>query len=807
MITQNEFVTEVEKWNNDKNVVHVRIPENDEHCVKLQFSKSSFKVNLPKTRNESYIVEFDGKARLAWIDELNMYCITKSGQVTPTKLISILHKQVQKLRDEDLKDPEIVQLTTLDNGIDASLSFDLEKYKKIKEIESLLSTSKSQIFTKSKSVSSSMFNQSIVGKMVTNEFMELWEIGKKKHQFTINVVDNNVYHWKIKFSNFQNKKLKDSLDELNKKFSYDFIEVDVHIHDTLYPNYPPVIKVIRPRLMNSLMHRLSNTKMLQLDYWTPTRSMTFVVNKLYSLLDKFSDVITDCDLNDSTKHPNGAFLKVEQILLDLASQVGVDSVPDIDDEKYENFSKNITPDVKTTKYSSTKSTVWASGTGYGHSSTTTWNVDAYLKSVEERDKLVQSNIAKLITELQECEQNKNDIIVVYDAVKHSVLINYLKSQLNGVTLLEINKHRPLFNLLFNLISNLANEHGINMFYDKDSKSLFEMFSELNTTCATLTKYKAGSDDSDDELIGMIMNVFSMVQSCYDVYMAEQISQENKRKEQQEEKITLEKAYVNKMKELRDKDEEYKIIDTNYHYQQNFNKDKGYSMPKEVIKRIRNEFAAFNSLPIDYGAIIISRSDKDYMSAVRTLMTGPEDTPYDCGVFLFDTYINTNFPNSPPNVWFLNTGGVRFNPNLYDQGKVCLSILGTWGGDKGGESWHKDNSHLIQIYTSILAQILIEKPYFNEPGYETNYNNASGLAQSETYNQDIRLYTMKHAMLDLIRNPKAYPQFTDVITAHFTMKKEKVIKVCTKWTEMATPNNKEKYQTVLNSIKVELENLK
>ena len=28
---------------------------------------------------------------------------------------------------------------------------------------------------------------------------------------------------------------------------------------------------------------------------------------------------------------------------------------------------------------------------------------------------------------------------------------------------------------------------------------------------------------------------------------------------------------------------------------------------------------------------------------------------------------------------LSGGKVRFNPNLYNDGKVCLSILGTWAG--------------------------------------------------------------------------------------------------------------------------------
>ena len=822
------FISEIDRWNADRNIVHARVTDS-KYIVKLQFQKTSFKVNLSENRSDPYVVEFDGKARLPWIEELNLYCISKQGQMNPTKLINILYKQVQKMKDEDIKEPEIVQLSSLD--VDTTLGFDLEKYKKTKEIDALIPTSKSQIFisnnnnNKNKTTNTNLFNQSIVGKLVTNEYMELWELSKKKHQFTIDFVDNNVYHWKIKFNTFANPKLKESLNAIQKKFSYECIEIDIHIHDTLYPNYPPVVKIIRPRLMNSLMHRISNTKMIQLDYWTPARSMSFVINKIHALLEKHAEISVDTELNDVAKYPHGAFLKIENILLDLATQVGTDHLPDIDDEKdekYENFTKSAKPDNTNnnnnnnnnlnSRYKNTpKNTVWAAGTGYGHGGSSTWNVEAYLKSAEERDKLIQSNIGKLITELQDCENNKTDISVVYNALKHSVLISYLKTTFEGVTLLEINKHRGLYNLIFNLISNLANEHGIYLFYEKEGRSLYDMLNELNTTCVSVSKYKS-MDNSDDDLIGMITNVFGMVKICYEALLTDQFAEAKKKETQEAEKITKEKEYVNKMKELRDKDidndnhNEYKLIGTNFHYQKQFDNDKSHAMSKDVMKRIRNEFASFNSLPIDYAAIIISRPDKDYMTAVRTLMTGPADTPYECGVFLFDTYINNNFPAGPPNVWYLNTGGVRFNPNLYAEGKVCLSILGTWGGDRGGESWHKDNSHLIQIYTSILSQILIEKPYFNEPGYET-YNNSSAMATAEDYNQNIRLYTMKHAMLDLIRNPKAYQQFEDVILAHFAMKKEKVIEVCTKWTNMASASRKDDYQKTLDAIKVELNKLK
>lgn len=39
---------------------------------------------------------------------------------------------------------------------------------------------------------------------------------------------------------------------------------------------------------------------------------------------------------------------------------------------------------------------------------------------------------------------------------------------------------------------------------------------------------------------------------------------------------------------------------------------------------------------------------------------------------------------------LSTGGgkVRFNPNLYDNGYICLSLLGTWPGRNKKEEWSK-----------------------------------------------------------------------------------------------------------------------
>lgn len=73
------------------------------------------------------------------------------------------------------------------------------------------------------------------------------------------------------------------------------------------------------------------------------------------------------------------------------------------------------------------------------------------------------------------------------------------------------------------------------------------------------------------------------------------------------------------------------------------------------------------------AIIVANS--------KIMIAGPDGTPYAGGLFEFDCLIPLEYPHKPPLMHLRTTGGgtVRFNPNLYNCGKVCLSLLGTWPG--------------------------------------------------------------------------------------------------------------------------------
>ncbi|AYV84593.1 MAG: ubiquitin-conjugating enzyme E2 [Hyperionvirus sp.] len=801
------FIAECKVWNSKKKLIDsfVAGDDKDKERVVLVFDKVAIVVTCPKSEKDAYVVESRGK-QYKWIDDVNIYCLEKKPTVS--KLLNVLAKQIAGT--VGAADVVVVDHKEGDIIVDRDLGFDFEKYKKTKEMESLINMAGAS----GGQHKAQLFGQAVVGKIIISEFMKLWENSRNPRSgYKVAIIDNNIYKWKIKFNNFVRKELTAGLGELEKKFGYDYIEVDIIFHDSMYPNYPPVVKVLRPRLVNSLMHQIANTKMIQLDYWVPSRNMSFIVNKLRYLLEKHANVCVDTDMNDREKFPVGSFLPIETHLLDLASFVDIGNVDDIDDEVYVKIFSGGKKEPKRTGggigVKVAKDTVWKSGTGYGHGGTAAWDIESYLKSLAERDKHAQAILSKIVLEIQDTKTPRQ----IYNALQYSVLMKYIKSLLSETTLLEIRKHISLYNMLFTLLSNLANEDAIHLFDNvpdakPGEKSLFDIFVELDKMCLAAKRLYAVNpgEGGEDELINTILNLFSMIKPCFDNYVLEHRIKREKKKEEETKQKTEADVYVKVMCDLRDCEKDYKVVGAGFYYQGQLNVDKGVKSVASVVKRIRDEILLFRTLPITYDAIIVARPDTNYQSAIRTLMTGPVNTPYESGCFLFDTYLHSGFPSQAPSVWFLNTGGKRMNPNLYDSGKVCLSILGTWEGDKGGESWNPEISTLSQIYKSVQSQILIEQPFFNEPGYERHYAGSTGTEQSKKYNNNIRLYTMQHAMLDLIKNPKAYPQFSDVITAHFKIKKSKICTICEKWIADAPATMKAAYLSVYTQLKAALDKL-
>jgi baculoviral IAP repeat-containing protein 6 len=783
------LILEIDKWNakKDNKIMNIIIKDN---VIDFTIDDLKIKLHQPKNDDDFYVVE----SPYSWTNELNIYSMTNK----PTFLKIML--KLMKLYESSKKNVEsnndfIEAIPVLNDNMDT----EYELYKMKHFLEECMKTSINPL-NNTTSKTNQIFDNKIIGSIIIEEYMSLYKKSKQNNKFEISLNDNNIYDWKIIYKNFSNTELNKSLKDIFTQYGYNGIIMNIKFHATLYPNFPPTVSIIRPKLANSLMHKISNMKMISLSYWSPARSIDFIVNKIYNVLNKYA-IMIDSDMNDMIKYPNGSFLQIEHYLMQLASYI--DSTKDeLDDETYININDISKLQVKHIK----KDVHWKSGTGYGHHNAPEWDIKAYIKSQEEKDKQIEHILEQILNELYNI--TKENALTIYNTINDSYLISYMKNQLLGITMLEINKHINIYKLIFTILHNFANEDAIFLFgiQSKQITSLYGVFNELYKTVENIHKI---NKDESDEISNMIMMIYEMVNPIYQEYM-KKIIKENDTEITEIIEITKldnykieseEDIYKTILEPL--KFDEAPIVGTNYYFQKKFDTDKGH--PVKYTKRIVQEYTTLmQAIPIHYKASIFVRIDPNNICAMRFLMTGPENTPYECGCFIFDMYVGIKFPQGSPEVYYLNTGNKRFNPNLYADGKVCLSILGTWSGSVS-EQWNEKTSSFFQILMSIQSQILIEEPYFNEPGHES-YENNRALKASNDYNQNIRLYTMKHAIYDLIKNPQIYSQFTDVIKQHFKIRKEKVLEVCYKWTKDASATLKKDYEQTYQQIIEEINKL-
>lgn len=175
-------------------------------------------------------------------------------------------------------------------------------------------------------------------------------------------------------------------------------------------------------------------------------------------------------------------------------------------------------------------------------------------------------------------------------------------------------------------------------------------------------------------------------------------------------------------------------------------------PTSVVIRIQRELQILRNDPVPF---IYVRPDESDVTNLTALVVGPLETPYAGGFFKFSIRVVPDYPMVPLKVKFDSTDGgrVRFNPNLYACGKVCLSILGTWEGPE----WSSAES-LSSVLLSIQS-LMCPKPYHNEPGYESN-NNPGVIA---AYNDYIRYETLRVGVVANMTHPmyeSFFPRVSD-----------------------------------------------
>ncbi|XP_065185419.1 ubiquitin-conjugating enzyme E2 Z-like [Sycon ciliatum] len=200
----------------------------------------------------------------------------------------------------------------------------------------------------------------------------------------------------------------------------------------------------------------------------------------------------------------------------------------------------------------------------------------------------------------------------------------------------------------------------------------------------------------------------------------------------------------------------------------------------AIMRIQRDITNLYSDPPPGILIVPDESD---ITRLDALIMGPSETPYENGFFHFKFRFPPNYPLSSPRVRFMTTGGgkVRFNPNLYQCGKVCLSILGTWHGP----SWSPAQT-LMSVLLSIQS-LLCPKPYHNEPGYEESQSSeqsSTGSRPCQDYNRCIEHETLRVAVCQLIEERNQLPptmrtylitEFPDLCDSYICTAKERRVR--------------------------------
>ncbi|CAI9759925.1 unnamed protein product [Fraxinus pennsylvanica] len=233
------------------------------------------------------------------------------------------------------------------------------------------------------------------------------------------------------------------------------------------------------------------------------------------------------------------------------------------------------------------------------------------------------------------------------------------------------------------------------------------------------------------------------------------------KEKEENKVEVMKKYLDFKR--------FDVVDdcSDHHY--NKTGFEGRQPPKAWSKKIQDEWKILEK---DLPETIYVRVYESRMDLLRAVIIGPPGTPYHDGLFVFDVLFPPTYPDIPPMVYYYS-GGLRLNPNLYDCGKVCLSLLNTWTG-QGNEKWVPNSSTMLQVLVSIQALILNAKPFFNEPGYESRYVGAEGERKARSYNEDVFVLSLKTMVYTLRRPPK---HFEDLVTGHFRSHAHDILSAC------------------------------
>ena len=146
---------------------------------------------------------------------------------------------------------------------------------------------------------------------------------------------------------------------------------------------------------------------------------------------------------------------------------------------------------------------------------------------------------------------------------------------------------------------------------------------------------------------------------------------------------------------------------------------------------------------------------------------------------------------PPKLTYLtNDGKTRFNPNLYRNGKVCISLLNTWKG----EQW--TSCQTIESILLSLVALLHNEPLLNEPGIKKTHRDF------KSYNSIIQYKNYETAILGILTQkilPPAFSGFFSIIKKHFKEHEKNILAELTQLEQ--SKKNRRDFKTSLYNMNI------
>ena len=648
-----------------------------------------------------------------------------------------------------------------------------------------------------KAAKEQIFNSKEAFNILSNELYNLQT--QMTQGIQADAVDFNVYHWVVRMRGFGGE-LAHDLAELQKLQGYDYVELRVTFKEDLHPFYPPTIALVRPRLHGryDVQAALACHPRLQLKGWSPFQSSRDLLSAVQSFLNRIARVDLSSGRNAVSTYPEGAFSPLEQRLAQLQRlrQVKPPQLQlDVPGNAYEDDPWAQSAELQVSCFGvlqgkrsqaqgseetrSERAGGWAKGVGYGSDLITGRSWDpAAMHAAQKAQDLELQELVGAICDFVSREGGPS----LAELISKSCLLPFLEGEL-ATSYTDMGERPEFFKEVLRLVGVMLSVLPAQSFSPLKPR-LSKSKESAKTFLQSLSANRQEQCTEDISFAQQVVSTAEALEKCCGETEATHAGSEGSASGSASE-------YCKRLEFLQ---LDFGDLEGDHCFADLLRQET--SAPQARTLRLAKEFAGLSSmLPLSESSAVLVRSGQRHQQLWRALITGPVETPYSGGCFIFDIYFPWSYPNTPPQVRLLTTGRdtVCFNPNLYSNGKVCLSLLGTWQGERA-ENWDAKTSRAVQVLISIQSLILVPQPYFNEPGFEREIGTEMGERRSHEYNRSVRENCVRWAMIDVLRNPKK--EFAEAIKVHFKLQGEKIKATIQAWIEAESDSS---HQRVLREL--------